>query len=297
MPHLFRWALGAGAAAFLYGLYEPYLFRFVRKDVPVTWDGPPLDVLHLSDLHLSPREGRLAGFLRALPERLERTPDLVIATGDLIQGDAAIEPVVALLGGIEATVGRYYVLGSHDYYVSAGPSYTKYFSKDRTVRSTIHTDVDRLERGLQAKGWISLANRSETVEAQGRTVRLSGVDDPYLDRHDTSHIGRAANDDLAIALVHAPNVVSEWALTGFDLVLAGHTHGGQVRVPFAGAVVTNSELPSGLASGLHRVGRTWLHVSPGLGTGKYTPLRFLTRPEATLLRLRGSSPPAIRSAR
>ena len=289
MPHLFRWALAAGAAAFLYGLYEPYLFRLMCKDVPVEWDGPPLDVLHISDTHLSARDGRLAAWLHNLPERLEKTPDLVIATGDLIQGDDAIDPVVTLLAGIQATFGRYYVLGSHDYYVSAGPSYTKYFSKDRSVRSTIRTDVDRLERGLQEKGWISLTNRTETVEVHGRTVRLSGVDDPYLDRHDTSHVGRAAEDDLAIALVHAPNVVSEWALAGFDLVLAGHTHGGQVRIPFAGALVTNSELPTGLASGLHRIGRTWLHVSPGLGTGKYTPLRFLTRPEATLLRVRSAS--------
>ena len=289
MPHLFRWALAAGAAAFLYGLYEPYLFRLVHKDVPVDWDGPPLDVLHISDTHLSARDGRLAAWLHSLPDRLERMPDLVIATGDLIQGDDAIEPVVSLLAGIEATFGRYYVLGSHDYYVSAGPSYTKYFSKDRTVRSTIRTDADRLERGLQEKGWISLANRSETVDVHGRTVRLSGVDDPYLNRHDTSHVGRGAGDDLAIALVHAPNVVSEWVLAGFDLVLAGHTHGGQVRIPFAGALVTNSDLPAGLASGLHRVGRTWLHVSPGLGTGKYAPLRFLTRPEATLLQLRGAS--------
>ena len=289
MPHLFRWALAAGAAAFLYGLYEPYRFRLVEKDVPVAWSGPPLDVLHISDMHMSPRDDRMAAFLEDLPGRLRRPPDLVIATGDLIQGDAAIERVVALLGGIEATTGRYYVLGSHDYYVSAGPSYSKYFSKDRSVRSTIRTDVDRLERGLRDAGWVSLSNRSETVGFAGTTVRLSGVDDPYLDRHETSHIGRSPGDDLAIALVHAPNVVSEWALTGFDLVLAGHTHGGQVRFPFAGALVTNSELPAGLASGLRRVGRTWLHVSPGLGTGKYTPIRFLTRPEATLLHLRGAT--------
>lgn len=288
MPHLFRWALGAGAAAFLYGLYEPYLFRLVEKDVPVAWSGPPIDVLHISDTHLSPRDDRLAAFLESLPGRLQRTPDLVVATGDLIQGDAAIERVVSLLAGIEATAGRYYVLGSHDYYVSAGPSYTKYFSKDRSVRNAIHTDIGRLEQELREAGWVSLANRSETVEIDGRRVLLSGVDDPHLDRHETSHIGRSSGDDLAIALVHAPNVVSEWALSGFDLVLAGHTHGGQVRVPFAGALVTNSELPAALASGLHRVGHTWLHVSPGLGTGKYTPIRFLARPEATLLHLKGT---------
>ncbi|HJR44650.1 MAG TPA: metallophosphoesterase [Actinomycetota bacterium] len=288
MPHLLRWALAAGAAAFVYGLYEPFRFRLVSKDVPVDWGGPPLDILHLSDMHLSPGNARLTEFLRSLPDMLERTPDLVLATGDLIRGDDAIDPVVDLLASIEARLGRFYVLGSHDYYVSAGPSYWKYFSKERRVRSKTRTDVTRLEDGLRAKGWVPLTNRTETVEHDGGTIRLSGVDDPYLNRHDTSHIRRTAGDDLAIGLVHAPNVVTEWALAGFDLVVAGHTHAGQVRIPLVGAVVTNSDLPAALASGLHRIGRTWLHVSPGLGTGKYAPIRFLARPEATVLRLRGA---------
>jgi predicted MPP superfamily phosphohydrolase len=85
--------------------------------------------------------------------------------------------------------------------------------------------------------------------------------------------------------MHAPDVVSEWFLTGFDLVLAGHTHGGQVRIPGIGALVTNCSLPTALAGGLHRIHGGWLHVSPGLGTGKYSPIRFACPPEATLLHL------------
>jgi predicted MPP superfamily phosphohydrolase len=91
---------------------------------------------------------------------------------------------------------------------------------------------------------------------------------------------------VAIGVVHTPDVVSEWALGGYDLVLAGHTHGGQVRIPGVGAVVTNCTLPPALAAGLHRIGGAWLHVSPGLGTGRFSPIRFNCRPEATLLRLR-----------
>jgi len=285
MSRLVRFALSAGAGSFAYGLVEPFRYRLGEQELPIAWNGPQLDVLHLSDTHLSPRDSRLRAFLRSLPARLERTPDLVLVTGDMIEGDDAIDPLLEALAPIQARLGRFYVLGSHDYFVSSGPSYTKYFSGEKTVRRARHTDSDRLEAGLQEQGWASLANRSESIEVDGRRILVSGVDDPYLKRHDTAHIRRAAGDQLAIGLMHAPDVVSEWALNGFDLALAGHTHGGQVRLPGIGAVVTNCSLPSALADGLNRVGRTWLHVSPGLGTGKYAPIRFLAPPEATLLRL------------
>lgn len=279
------WAAAAGAGLAAYALYEPYRYRLVTHELPVRSHGPRLDVLHLADTHLSPRDHKLMGFLRTLPGRLTKAPDLVVATGDMIEGDEGIDPLLEALSGIEARYGRFYVLGSHDYYVSSGPSYTKYFSKDKTPRGVNPTDSERLEDGLQAKGWISLANREESIDVDSHRVRISGVDDPYLNRHKTDHIRRRDDDDLAIALVHAPDVVSEWVLNGFDLVVAGHTHAGQVRFPLAGAVVTNCSLPAGLAAGPTAIGASCLHVSPGLGTGRYSPIRFLARPEATLLRL------------
>lgn len=285
MPKVVRFALVAGGGAFAYGLIEPFRYRLTQHEVPVDWDGPALDVLHLSDTHLAPSDRRLRNFLRELPNQLERTPDLVLATGDLIQGDEAIEPLVDALAPIEANVGRFYVLGSHDYFISNGPSYTKYFSGERTLRRARQTDSDRMETALQEQGWISLANRAESLAVDGHRIQVSGVDDPYLKRHDVAHIRRTTEDRLAIGLMHAPDLVSEWALNGFDLVVAGHTHAGQVRIPGVGAIVTNCSLPSALAGGLNQVGRTWLHVSPGLGTGKYAPVRFLAPPEATLLRL------------
>jgi uncharacterized protein len=278
-------AAAAGAGAFAYGLLEPLRPRLVRHEVPVRWSGPPLEVLHLSDTHLSPRDGRLQAFLRDLPRRLGSPPDLVITTGDMIEGEAGIEPLVESLDGIRSRLGRFYVLGSHDYFVSSGPSYTKYFSKDRSVRRATPIDSARFEAALSSAGWVSLTNRTEVLAEGTLSIRLTGVDDPYLRRHRTDHIGRAGSDDLVIGVMHAPDIVSEWVLQGTDLVLAGHTHGGQVRLPLLGAAVTNSTLPTALAGGLHRIGSGWLHVSPGLGTGRYSPIRFLTPPEATLLRL------------
>ena len=285
MSKLFRFALAAGAGSFAYGLLEPYRYRLNRHEMAVAWGGPALDVLHLSDTHFAPGDRKLRTFLRDLPRELGTTPDLVIATGDMIEGDEAIAPLLEALAPIQGRLGRFYVLGSHDYFVSSGPSYTKYFSGEKTVRRARHTDSDRLEAGLQEQGWVSLSNRKVRVDTEGHRIQLSGVDDPYLKRHDLAHVARASDDELAIGLMHAPDVVSEWALNGFDLVLAGHTHAGQVRVPGIGAIVTNCSLPSALAGGLSRVGETWLHVSPGLGTGKYSPIRFLAPPEATLLRL------------
>jgi predicted MPP superfamily phosphohydrolase len=87
-------------------------------------------------------------------------------------------------------------------------------------------------------------------------------------------------------VVHSPDPAPELVALGYDLVVAGHTHGGQVRIPFVGALVTNSHVPRGLSMGLIRMGPSYLHVSPGMGTSKYAPFRFLCRPEATLLELR-----------
>ncbi|MGH2808887.1 MAG: metallophosphoesterase [Actinomycetota bacterium] len=275
--------LTAGLAA--YAFYEPFRFRVVTHDVPVRRGGPAPSILHVSDTHLNASDDRLYAFLKSLPERLGETPDLVLATGDLIEGNSGITRIVDALAHLEARLGRFYILGSHDYYMSSGPSYSKYFRRSKKPSVALRTATAELENGLQEKGWIPLTNTTEHIEvAQGR-IRLAGVDDPHLRRHRTGHIFRTAGDALAVGLVHAPDVVSEWALNGFDVVVAGHTHGGQVRLPGIGAVVTNCSLPAGLAAGLHRVGNTWLHVSPGLGNGLYSPIRFNCPPEATFLRL------------
>lgn len=268
-----------------YAFYEPFRFRLTEKWVPLREGRLSTSILHISDTHLRAGDRKLLEFMAALPSRLPETPDLVLVTGDLIEGDSGIDPIVEALAPLEARLGRFYVLGSHDYYTSKGPSYTKYFKKEHLPVSAPRNDTRKLEDGLQEKGWVALTNRTEVLETSRGSIRLAGVDDPHLHLHETGHIETAATDALAIGLVHAPDVVSEWVLNGFDLVVAGHTHGGQVRIPGMGALVTNSSLPAGLAAGLERVGPTWLHVSPGLGNGHYTPIRFGCRPEATFLRL------------
>jgi len=112
-----------------------------------------------------------------------------------------------------------------------------------------------------------------------------GLDDPHIERHDLRAAFRNRPSALGLALVHSPDPAPELAALGYDLILSGHTHGGQVRMPFVGALVTNSAIPSRLCMGLSRFGRAYLHVSPGLGTSKFAPFRFLCRPEATIIEL------------
>ncbi|MDQ4029377.1 MAG: metallophosphoesterase [Actinomycetota bacterium] len=281
-------AAGAGAAA--YAMTEARRYRLERRQLVLGSRCPEMSILHISDTHLGRHNMGLATWLRSLPDRIGDTLDMVVATGDLIDDDSGITPLVDALGALQARAAKYYVLGSHDYYSSSLRGFVKgaanLYSRSRAPVTTRRTDVDRLTGGLASTGWLPLLNKTEIVRIHDRRVRVAGIDDPFLRRHRTDHIARTPADDLALALVHTPDVVSEWLLAGFDLVFSGHTHGGQIRLPAVGAVVTNCSLPSGLAGGLHPVGAGWIHVSPGLGTSKFSRVRFLCPPEATLLELR-----------
>jgi predicted MPP superfamily phosphohydrolase len=273
-----------GALAAYSTVIEPRSFRLQQHRLEVRPDLPRLRILHLGDTHVRGPQAAVLGFLRFLPDLLGEEPDLIVFTGDLIDGDRGIEPAVEALNALPARTGRFFVLGSHDYWAPKFESYLKYFTGNKERIRPRHVDTDRLREGLEKAGWIDLTNRHHVVADAGRAIRLSGVDDPYLNRHRLDHV-RRGDEDLAIGVMHAPDLTSQWALEGFDLILGGHTHGGQVRVPFVGALTTNSSLPNRLACGPFRVGRAWLHVSPGLGTGQYSRIRFNCPPEATLLEL------------
>jgi len=273
-----------------YSLWEARAYRLVTQDVPVGAGVPPLSILHISDTHLIAGNRKLQAWLERLPDLLGVTPDLVVTTGDMIDHNSGIDPLIKSIEGLQGRLGRYYVLGSHDYYQSTIRGFFKgmirlYKKGGEPVRAR-YNDTARFEAELAASGWVSLMNTTAFVETSDGRVRLTGIADPFMKLHTTEHIERTPDDAAAIGLVHSPEVVSEWSLAGYDLVLAGHTHGGQVCLPGYGALVTNSSLPARMAAGLSRVGGTWLHVSPGLGTGRFAPVRLARRPEATLLNLR-----------
>lgn len=289
-------ALTTGAVGLAYaGGYEVRAFRLRRVSVPVLLPGsPPLRVLHISDLHLTPDQKRKRDWIRALAG-LE--PDLVVNTGDNLAHRESVPTVLDALGPLLERPGVF-VMGSNDYYAPTLKNPARYLFPDRGLRAhKAKLPAEDLRDGLVGAGWMDLNNARGHVKAGGREVEVVGTDDAHLrrDRYDDV-AGRADVDaDLSLAVTHAPysRVIDAMVDDGFPLIMAGHTHGGQLCLPGVGALVTNCDLPRRQAKGLSRrsTGRrtSWLHVSAGLGTSPYAPVRFACPPEATLLTLEGAA--------
>ncbi len=284
--------VGAGCVAYGH-FWELNDFRLRRFDVPVLPpDTAPLRVLHLSDLHLLAGQRRKQRWVSRL-SGLE--PDLVVSTGDTIAFPEALAYVEGTLGRLLDRPGVF-VFGSNDYwrpnlknpleYLIKGPSTLEEHGRDRLPTEDL--------RGLFLDhGWLDLNNAAARLDLMGHRVEVRGTDDAHIDRDDWSAVAGPADSeaDLHLGVTHAPYVRVLDAMTadGMDLILAGHTHGGQVCLPGVGALVTNCDIDPARVKGLSQHssgGRTAaLHVSAGLGTSPYAPYRFFCRPEATLLTL------------
>ncbi|MFW6597824.1 metallophosphoesterase [Propionibacteriaceae bacterium Y2011] len=286
-------ALGAGSLG--YAMLEARAFTVRRVKVPVLPPGSrPIRVLHLSDFHLTPGQRTKQEFIASLAA-LE--PDLVVNTGDNHADGRAWPYVVRSLGRLLDVPGVF-VHGSNDYYAPKRRNWLAYLDR-HTGGATEPTDPRRdlpwrqLDAEFTARGWHDLTEREVAIDVAGQRIALRGTDDAHLDRDDYAAVAGPFPDDatLRIGVTHAPylRVLNGMAADGADLIMAGHTHGGQVCVPGYGALVTNCDLDTGRVKGLssHRAsGRTaHLHVSAGLGTSPYAPIRFACRPEVSLLKL------------
>jgi uncharacterized protein len=275
----------AGAACVGYGiLVERDWYRLRRERVEALDPGQaPLTVLHLSDLHMTASDARRVAFL----ERLAAEPaDLVVLTGDMLGGPAGLGPVLDALGRFRPRLGAVAVLGSNDYWAPRFRNPLTYFMgpSSRRSRNSPRNPWRELVEGLEARGWTVLSNR----RGQFGDIELAGLDDPHIRRDDPATAVPANGDArprLRLGVVHSPyrRALDAFERNGYGLLLAGHTHGGQVCLPGVGALVTNCDLPRDRVRGLSRWGSSWLHVSAGLGTSKYAPFRFACRPEASLL--------------
>lgn len=286
---------GAGAAAAVWGIgIERHLFTVRHHTVRVLEPGAiPLRVLHVSDAHMAPWQ---RGKQEWMANLASLRPDLVVNTGDNLghrEGLAGIRRAFEPFAGIPGV----FVHGSNDLYEPSPRNPLRYIlgpSERATTAPKLNTAA--LDAFFADElGWTSLNNAAATLDVRGTAVKLFGVSDAHHDLDDLdalpAHVATLPSAPVSIGVTHAPyrRVLDAFTELGADVLIAGHTHGGQVRVPFYGALVSNCDLPPkqarGLSSWTHDGRTVPLNVSAGLGHSIYSPVRFACPPEVSLLTL------------
>lgn len=281
-------ALGAGVAAWSLVEARSYQRSFHPLSIlPAGWD--PMRVLNISDLHLLPDDEKKVEFVRDLAEL---KPDAVFLTGDQLSSTTSLPTLLRALQPLAGIPGAF-VYGSHDYHAPVWKNPLAYVIPPLRKELPEPEDLphEEMTAALRDYGWVDLRNRREEITVQGHRISLVGVDDPHI-RLDEYPVPGPSTADLAIGLTHAPytRVLNAMAAEGVDLVMAGHTHGGQVCVPGYGALVTNCDLDTDHVSGVFPwppSGRngTRVAISRGMGTSPYAPFRLACRPEVQVLDL------------
>ena len=285
--------VAAGAVGIGYaGLVERNAFALRRFSLPV---------LQVADLHLVPRQRRKIDWVRGLAAL---APDLVVNTGDNLAHVRAVPGVMRAMEPLFDFPGVF-VLGSNDYWGPTFKNPARYLT-DRHAEAPLsrtRLPVEELVAGLRGGGWADLNNARAVFSVSGVELEFVGTDDAHIEKDRYADVAGPASTSaaLTVGVTHAPyqRVLDAMTADGAGLVIAGHTHGGQLAVPVYGALVTNCDLDTSRAKGLSRwwpgadgapssaapSSAAWLHVSAGLGTSPYAPVRFACRPEASLLTL------------
>ena len=265
-------------------------FQIRQVTLPVLPIGrPSIRALHFSDMHLVPTQRQAIEFIQSWRDL---DPDVVISTGDHISHPKSIQTLHDALGPLLKKPG-FFVFGSNDYYAPKFKNPIRYLLPDRGRR--IHgyeLPVKHLEESLDAFGWINLTHKLISIEVSGTSIELRGTEDAHLGRDEYLKVAQKRGEvDLSIGVTHAPykRVLDSMAKDGVDIIFAGHTHGGQIRVPWirgTRSLSTNCDLPNWRSRGLTRTpGAPWLHVSAGMGHNPWTPFRLFCPKEVTLLTL------------
>jgi predicted MPP superfamily phosphohydrolase len=282
------WILLAAAAVLIYGMtFARWRFVVKHSEAHVLPKGAkPIRVLHISDVHMAPWQKRKQQFIRSLGSE---APDVIVNTGDNLGHQDVIHVTMNAYESILKLPGVF-VNGSNDYYAPRLKNPLGYLRKPSTPDSSQPLATSELTNAFEAHGWKNLNNRSTELTINGTKIGFIGVDDPHDKLDDLSSVKKLKNE-LVIGVAHAPyrRVIEAFAEAGAAIMFAGHTHGGQVRVPGIGALTTNSDLPNKHAKGLS----AWLlnekvmllNVAAGLGNSIYAPVRFWNPPEVRIVTL------------
>lgn len=244
-------------------------------------------ILHFSDLHLTPRRKTEIADIKSWAAL---KPDLVISTGDFLAHREAITPVLNALDELLNLPGLY-VFGSNDYYAPKFKNPLSYLKKDDGTRKLgAKLPTEKLDQALTARGWINLNNRRDAISIKGLKIDVRGTDDAHLELDDYSLAKGAPSGDISIGVTHAPylRVLEGMSKDNLDLIFAGHTHGGQVRLPWFGgsrSLTTNCDLPNWRSRGLTKENGPWLNVSAGMGYSPFAPIRVFCPSEVSLVTL------------
>lgn len=262
-----------------------------EAQIPILPPGhQPIRILHFSDLHLTPLRKRE---ISAIKSFINLQPDLVISTGDFLASIDAVPVVLESLDDLLDLPG-FFVFGSNDYYAPQFKNPFSYLRSDHGKR--VHGEElpwHDLASALTKRGWNNINFSRAQVKIKESTIEARGTDDAHLDRDDYSLVAGKpdANTDISIGVTHAPyrRILTAMGNDGVNAIFAGHTHGGQVRLPWIGgsrALTTNCDLPNWRARGLTRFGNEpWLNVSAGMGTSPYSRIRLASPPEVSLVTL------------
>ena len=270
--HWGRFALAgaAGMAVLDAVVVEPSRLAVRRLDVPVRDDArrlAGLKLAHLSDLHVGACGWRPGTMKKAMDRCNREDVDLIAITGDFIGSGQGVTAAMEILSALRTDVPRLAVLGNHDHVYG-------------------ERALDALLVGLDTLGIAVLRNRSMSLDLALGRVWFVGVDDGYSMRDDLKLAvsGLCPEDFPRVLLTHYPDVAERVRRGDFQLTLAGHSHGGQIRVPVLAKLVYNGHARTRYGCGLYMPNENPLHVSPGLGMSG-VPMRFRNPPELTVLRL------------
>jgi len=247
----------------------------------------PLTVLHISDSHFPLHLKTLKRFFKELSCL---NPDLVVLTGDIIDSDLGVEACAQAVSQLKSRFGMYAVLGNHDHFYYGAREIIGFLftSLSERFHPRKRNDVVRLKKRLLEAGCRVLTNESVDLLLDEQKLCLVGLDDPVTKQADAEKAFQNVNGaDLKILLTHSMDVLQRMNGYSVDLVLGGHTHGGQVSLPFYGSLPMkmHSRMGRKFVAGLNHCGGAITYTSRGIGEGKFLPFRFLCRPEAVLFEI------------